>query len=243
MFTTFLCTSLISFNPHTHTGCDLSEDNQVLVILCFNPHTHTGCDKTLSPISICFKVSIHTPIQGVTGHHQGSKAGATFQSTHPYRVWRLQGAANGGAFVVSIHTPIQGVTDKAMSTLDEIIVSIHTPIQGVTEHHPLHWTSLRVSIHTPIQGVTDQIVSAAIGNMFQSTHPYRVWPMHVAIGIRSLLFQSTHPYRVWHQHLDHTDAESLFQSTHPYRVWPCSLYHLNDVARVSIHTPIQGVTL
>ena len=34
----------MSFNPHTHAGCD---NNMVVITLfpsCFNPHTHAGCD-------------------------------------------------------------------------------------------------------------------------------------------------------------------------------------------------------
>ena len=33
---------------------------------CFNPHTHTGCDAYDDGDAVIFKVSIHTPIQGVT---------------------------------------------------------------------------------------------------------------------------------------------------------------------------------
>ena len=55
-------------------------------------------------------VSIHTPIQGVTG-----------KQFEPLNHW-----------TVSIHTPIQGVTDDAGDITTSLDVSIHTPIQGVT---------------------------------------------------------------------------------------------------------------
>ena len=34
----------------------------------FNPHTHTGCDLSCPKWSRCWLVSIHTPIQGVTAY-------------------------------------------------------------------------------------------------------------------------------------------------------------------------------
>ena len=106
--------SMLSFNPHTHTGCDILLNNDIvqtnlvsihtpiqgvtccdiishLVYLRFNPHTHTGCD----PASLAYccqgNVSIHTPIQGVTLFSEHSS-------------WI--------GICVSIHTPIQGVTER-----------------------------------------------------------------------------------------------------------------------------------
>ena len=37
----------LSFNPHTHTGCDLLTSQINWSWVCFNPHTHTGCDGVL----------------------------------------------------------------------------------------------------------------------------------------------------------------------------------------------------
>ena len=78
----------ISFNPHTHAGCDCCNLFPFLVYSCFNPHTHAGCDPSAFPLNsrysgfnphthagcdltengfyICVNVSIHTPTQGVT---------------------------------------------------------------------------------------------------------------------------------------------------------------------------------
>ena len=53
------------FNPHTHTGCDLTASASRALAMCFNPHTHTGCDA----------FSVQQPTNG-----------RAFQSTHPYRV-------------------------------------------------------------------------------------------------------------------------------------------------------------
>ena len=35
---------ILSFNPHTHEGCDSTTRLQREQILGFNPHTHEGCD-------------------------------------------------------------------------------------------------------------------------------------------------------------------------------------------------------
>ena len=37
---------LVSFNPHTHEGCDLKALAFGTVSGGFNPHTHEGCDPT-----------------------------------------------------------------------------------------------------------------------------------------------------------------------------------------------------
>ena len=37
----------MSFNPHTHAGCDSLEKSKVNNYDRFNPHTHAGCDKEL----------------------------------------------------------------------------------------------------------------------------------------------------------------------------------------------------
>ena len=61
-----------------------------LLLERFNPHTHTGCDKSASSNQVKKKVSIHTPIQGVTQVTSPSlQVSLLFQSTHPYRVWLM----------------------------------------------------------------------------------------------------------------------------------------------------------
>ena len=79
-----------SFNPHTHTGCDVILIYKNTITKSFNPHTHTGCDILKSPERLQYYVSIHTPIQGVTS----------------LLLWCLASKS------VSIHTPIQGVTHR-----------------------------------------------------------------------------------------------------------------------------------
>ena len=99
----------ISFNPHTHAGCDHLISDKILAIRvsihtptqgvtrrfewevcgtgCFNPHTHAGCDHVWIHSCHCSDVSIHTPTQGVTYITPQSNDRPEFQSTHPRRVW------------------------------------------------------------------------------------------------------------------------------------------------------------
>ena len=76
----------------------------------FNPHTHAGCDRS-GRFTLCcsMDVSIHTPTQGVTDVGMCPICSKKFQSTHPRRVWLLS-MLRFTYKDVSIHTPTQGVT-------------------------------------------------------------------------------------------------------------------------------------
>ena len=87
----FPITSLCSFNPRTHTGCDSFKRVFKYPLRCFNPRTHTGCDfqraRVKEGIDI---VSIHAPTRGATRKERFSDAsGFVFQSTHPHGVRRF----------------------------------------------------------------------------------------------------------------------------------------------------------
>ena len=56
----------MSFNPHTHAGCDLLCAYIGDTDKSFNPHTHAGCDNENTAAAWDIIVSIHTPTQGVT---------------------------------------------------------------------------------------------------------------------------------------------------------------------------------
>ena len=77
---------------------------------------------------------------------------------------------------------------------------------------------------------------------FQSTHPYRVWQPIFWLFVKVTCFNPhTHTGCDWGSQ-NSMISTKLFQSTHPYRVWLVSLTLARVSARVSIHTPIQGVT-
>ena len=143
-----------------------------------------------------------------------------FQSTHPYRVWPSVVRA-ARVRIVSIHTPIQGVTFG----------------QDFLVHYP------SVSIHTPIQGVTD--------HRFKYRFPHDGFNPHTHTGCDAAISNNllNHPCFNPHTHtgcdfgnLDYTKVSQQFQSTHPYRVWQDADDLIEEVIKVSIHTPIQGVT-
>ena len=190
-----------------------------------------------------YKVSIHTPTQGVTYTHclSGDLINL-FQSTHPRRVWLCRPGLSIRIGRVSIHTPTQGVTIAALpivtpgkmfqSTHPRRVwpiqdggysvwcnVSIHTPTQGVTGRIMFIIKTGIVSIHTPTQGVTWLICMLKALFLFQSTHPRRVWL--VLIQVRLLL---------------------LSFNPHTHAGCDISKYMLSRIWIVSIHTPTQGVT-
>ncbi len=77
----------IRFNPHTHAGCDWEAEDYHQHYYGFNPHTHAGCDTDIWLFHPLYRVSIHTPTQGVTYCCSRTKSINMFQSTHPRRVW------------------------------------------------------------------------------------------------------------------------------------------------------------
>ena len=124
----------------------------------FNPHTREGCDVEVAGRLLDVRISIHTPVKGVTLRH----------------IW-LRGAQG-----ISIHTPVKGVTllDALRALFSRI--SIHTPVKGVTlrsqirvcraldfnphtregcdgSREPDRVGALHISIHTPVKGVTFHI--------------------------------------------------------------------------------------
>ena len=77
----------VSFNPHTHEGCDYNTEFKFLLFLSFNPHTHEGCDSVrVNDGKVFDGVSIHTPTKGVTIVVVNLNPILPFQSTHPRRV-------------------------------------------------------------------------------------------------------------------------------------------------------------
>ena len=106
-----------------------------------------------------------------------------------------------------------------------------------------HRTFYLVSIHTPIQGVTSDKFAALDDFKFQSTHPYRVWPKFERKYREIFLFQSTHPYRVWPWRKAATEREVDVSIHTPIQGVTLPVFHPSLHLPVSIHTPIQGVTL
>ena len=82
-----MMTAPMSFNPHTHEGCDLNNLSSSAAQFSFNPHTHEGCDIALVLVAfmmIGFNPHTH---EGCDYWEQKTNQRLKFQSTHPRRVW------------------------------------------------------------------------------------------------------------------------------------------------------------
>ena len=99
-----------------------------------------------------YKVSIHTPTQGVTPFIFAQVSDQECFNPHTHAGCDTPPASAKADSNVSIHTPTQGVTDEMQRFMLSLIVSIHTPTQGVTSDY--HYPNLLMR--------------------FQSTHPRRV---------------------------------------------------------------------
>ena len=142
----------------------------------FNPHTHAGCDYLLLPNTSCLLVSIHTPTQGVTFATGWLSILTVFQSTHPRRVWhRNIGVGQSGYWFQSTHPRrVWQIEKKIDSVVNGFNPHTHAGCDlTYAEFNP----GEEVSIHTPTQGVTLFYRLMGSLELFQSTHPRRVWPL------------------------------------------------------------------
>ena len=189
----------ISFNPHTHEGCDAPSNIAAWETPFVSIHTPTkGVTSCSDPSDGRCTVSIHTPTKGVTPLRLNSSASSRFQSTHPRRVWLQLLRAKITVLRVSIHTPTKGVTIgcKTKQTIEQEFQSTHPR-----------------RVWQPPQYKRGTIIK------FQSTHPRRVWLPRRLQSATTLSFQSTHPRRVWLIVSNASPVYPVFQSTHPRRVW------------------------
>ena len=212
--------SILSFNPHTHAGCDIAARAWAIEARAVSIHTPTQGVTALMPNwAAIWSVSIHTPTQGVTNGPIVIVWQELFQSTHPRRVWHSITTSSFFFNCFNPHTHA-GCDPDSIKSVSYQLVSIHTPTQGVT---------YRNRTNNPHY-------------MFQSTHPRRVWQMHGSVLTHSVVSIHTPTQGVTQARASMINAEQ-FQSTHPRRVWLWSTWHASCSRSVSIHTPTQGVTL
>ena len=102
-------------------------------MLSFNPHTHEGCDCVVTFWLPTRLVSIHTPTKGVTWCCSLSVASCSCFNPHTHEGCDAM-SSESFAFLtsVSIHTPTKGVTRFLVPCVWRQHVSIHTPTKGVT---------------------------------------------------------------------------------------------------------------
>ena len=184
---------------YTHAGCDHVQVSPPGSRRCFNPHTHAGCD---SP------------------KKSGSSTYRPFQSTHPHRVWRVFPAFYSYVLGVSIHTPTQGVTIEkgkrrwnlwfqsthprrvwpwSLRCLCNNVLSFnpHTHAGCDTGEPESSFTVKCFNPHTHAGCDNNILYKDILANLFQSTHPRRVWLLFLRFVLKIWKFQSTHPRRVW----------------------------------------------
>ena len=113
--------------------------------ISFNPHTHEGCDSSFLPLQAGASVSIHTPTKGVTLAFWFFWAMPKVSIHTPTKGVTSSYARDLQNRIVSIHTPTKGVTLDFNLEDSWYAVSIHTPTKGVTFLYCLY------SIQCPFQ--------------------------------------------------------------------------------------------
>ena len=78
--------------------------------MSFNPHTHAGCDELYDIVCDWLSVSIHTPTQGVTRKVMFRNVGTLVSIHTPTQGVTRRDERYFSVYIVSIHTPTQGVT-------------------------------------------------------------------------------------------------------------------------------------
>ena len=241
-----LCCALIrlaGFNPHTHAGCDFTiiinywyrrfqstHPRRVWLRLTSSvinsqqfQSTHPRrvwqqcCSVCCSP----YRVSIHTPTQGVTYRGYASILSKyKFQSTHPRRVW---------LYFVSVPVFHFGFNPHTHAGCDCLYVARQAIWYQFQSTHPRRvWQDV---VSSPLSTAT-----------FQSTHPRRVWP-HLMFPLASCpvsihtptqgVTKYGEPYRSIRIVSIHTPTQGVTADA-------ISKVSIRDV---SIHTPTQGVTI
>ena len=170
-------TSEVYFNPHSHTGSDkisIRRGRRKNAFQSTLPYREWR--NIRRHYRILWRISIHTPIQGVTPWPAFNPIPSFNFNPHSHTGSDEEAVEGSFGSLISIHTPIQGVTwffthvfisflfqstlpyrewhIKGLNSEQRVVISIHTPIQGVTFKPGKHENSIHISIHTPIQGVT-----------------------------------------------------------------------------------------
>ena len=123
------------------------------MLYCFNPHTHEGCDGKLL-ISPTAKISFnpHT--------HEGCDMilCVTRICTSSFNPHTHEGCDDTCTITISFSNGFNPHTHEGCDPDEEVRLQTQ-----------------QVSIHTPTKGVTQDCVICKRSDMFQSTHPRRVW--------------------------------------------------------------------
>ena len=141
----------------------------------FNPRTHSGCDLQQQAGNGSYGVSIHAPTRGATqlAKVEDTAEGSFNPRTHSGCDMQMDIVIHRP--IVSIHAPTRGATYARRYGYNFRGVSIHAPTRGATLSYIRLLTQVVVSIHAPTRGATDQsIIERLCRYKFQSTHPLGV---------------------------------------------------------------------
>ena len=147
--------------------------------MSFNPHTHEGCDFSLYDYWIYRWVSIHTPTKGVTVYDTLYLDSLLFQSTHPRRVWLIFSLW----YTLSIW--FQSTHPRRVWLSSHLSLNITRPFQST--HPRRVWlyllsSSFLISVFQsthPRRVWQPLALPVTESSTFQSTHPRRVWPLDI----------------------------------------------------------------
>ena len=142
----------MSFNPHTHAGCDYLLLKYLYYCQSFNPHTHAGCDSAISLIR--YRIMSFNPHTHAGCDYLLLKYLYYCQSFNP-------------------HTHAGCDRNAPLRTPPTVGFNPHTHA-GCDKGFTLQLFRRTVSIHTPTQGVTKIVENRTVCFQFQSTHPRRV---------------------------------------------------------------------
>ena len=165
-----------SFNPRTHSGCDIIKRFLLSYQMSFNPRTHSGCDMAGLLERLLEDVSIHAPTRGATQFHllrfrlhqgfnprthSGCDAIHKCTTIDPpgFNPRTHSGCDNTPP---AEHTKQICFNPRTHSGCDFMMkdvnssfkVSIHAPTRGATRHFVRSILILHVSIHAPTRGAT-----------------------------------------------------------------------------------------
>ena len=210
----------MSFNPRTHSGCDIGT-----VILSrqaggFNPRTHSGCDMIDLLPAIDELVSIHAPTRGATACDQLVFDNAMFQSTHPLGVRQSS---------TSLISMTFGFNPRTHSGCDSAVDDLINSASVFQSTHPL---GVRLCATSS---------SSSLGK-FQSTHPLGVRPCAASRPPRHPCVSIHAPTRgatTLNFLLSYSKPVSIHAPTRG-ATCPCSRHH--ERQNVSIHAPTRGAT-
>ena len=254
-----------SFNPRTHTGCDLLQSTAASTQQRFqSTHPHGVRHNDALPAAT-LKTFQSTHPHGVRPYcTRLYLSDYKFQSTHPHGVRLHTRAGQHCARGVSIHAPTRGATQTWPQAQHGHLVSIHAPTRGATRYGSCPRARGLVSIHAPTRGATSISQHDALRLLVSihaptrgATCSRRCIGVNLIVSIHAPTRGATQPgvmlARLWlsFNPRTHTGCDSYYlafwgysNSFNPRTHTGCDITsedHSIDV-NVSIHAPTRGAT-